>query len=796
MTDKPAPLPEEGEPADLEIALQVDSVCDAFELSWKGGERPDLETYLKTTAMPLPTLFVELVLIDMTYRQKAGEFPTLEEYADRFPHLGHALEDVTVPASQSLQNSSDISLAVSKFPRLDKFELKETLGEGAFGTVWKAWDTHLRRWVALKQFRESDSLLAHKLLLREARAVALIDHPHVVRVHEIGVQQGQDYVAFEYLPGGTLDQWMKRHRTADGRSLVTPEQAVDIALQLAKGLQAVHERNVIHRDFKPGNVLRDEQGRLKIADFGLARHGTTLSTIGGDGVLMGTVPYMSPEQCRGVSNLAAGSDLYSLGVILYELLTGQRPLTGSRMELLKKIQNDTPLPPSQLAEIPPALENICLRALEKDPRDRYPSAAAMRADLEAFQQGKWISRRRPSLLVRAARKIQAHRWTAVVLTGIALLVPLFAASQGGMDDGKKIIHFTTTPPGARIALIPLDPLTHRPLPEKIIHARQRTPIREKLALPGDYLIEAYLDDGRFHEVYRRVPDDRENVCGPTAYFGWRRDKDDFNSIKLVDITIPDKNVTDEMAFVPGNEHFFAGTESSLLTPRHERAVPAFYMDTTEVPVSVNVTLFDRTREPDLRWKKPPTMEHAYTTTWPMAVWVAELLGKRLPDEFEYELAATNGGTQEFNGPTPEEAVPDNFLPVGQPAFDHVNFNRPVFGLRTNVAEWTMTAFKAAYPPFDARRDRQLSSLSELEFRSVRGGDHVIVQGQNNDDKIHRNPRDRHRVYHYTNAPGLGFRGVRSLRPRLTPEDFGRPISTATSIPTGETLRRQKQGRQE
>lgn len=765
-------------PIDLEVALQVDSVCDAFELSWKDGNRPDLKDYLHTTSAPAKTLFVELVLIDINYRRKAGELPVLDEYVSRFPELGPALENVTVPVAQSQEASQDVMLSFSLFPRIGNFELRERIGEGAFGVVWKAWDIRLRRWVALKRFRDPESAMSRKLLLREARAVALIDHPNVVDVYEINSLEDEDYVVFEYLSGGTLAEWMKQRRTPEGGSLVTPQRAAELALQLADGLSAVHSHGVVHRDFKPGNVLLDEKEQPKIVDFGLARHSELLSTISGDGVLMGTIPYMSPEQCLGSKDVTTCSDIYSLGAVLYEILTGQRPLRGSRFELLDKIQTERPTPPSQLATVPRSLENICLRALEKNPQDRYASAAEMMADLRTFLDGKTVPRKGPSFLGRLLRGLRAN-WLTFLSVGILMtgLGSLWASRSTTSDDDRKIILLDSTPPGANVALIPLDSITGAPQPERIVHARGRTPLRERLVPPGDYLVEVYLDDGNFHEVYRRVPEDRETLSGQTAYYGWRRDNQNPDTIRLASVKIPMEPVTGRMALVPGSSNFRVGKPKDVLAPEHQRVVPPFYMDVTEVPLIVNRELFQRDGQPDLRWKRPPGMQHAFTVTWLMAVWMAEIQGKRLPDEFEYELAATNLGRQEF--PWGNDAVPEQqeFLPVGEPAFDCVTFDRPVYGLCSNVAEWTMSWSNASYPPFEARDRGKLHSLASLELRVVRGGNYGVIDGQPTIASRERDPRDRMVCNVHRISEGLGFRCARSPQPRLTPEDFSRPMGS-------------------
>jgi len=769
--------------ANLDIALQIDSVCDEFESRWKQGDRPDLEDYLQSTTFPRQTLFVELVMIDINYRSQAGEAPTLEEYASRFPHLGHTLDGITVPVSQSKETSSSISVSVSNFPKLGKFELVEKIGEGSFGLVWKARDTQLRRWVALKQFRESMSEFSQKLLLREARAVAQIEHPNVVRIHEVGTLEEQNYVTFEFAPGGNLAQWIRKQIDAEGQMTLSPTTAAEIAIQLTRGLQAIHQHKMIHRDLKSSNILLDEHGVPKIADFGLAQHRESLTTLGGDGVFLGTIPYMSPEQCHGSKLITEQSDLYSLGIILYELLTGRRPFQGSRFEMIQKIQKEAPVPPQQLnPDVPASLANICLRAIAKAPQDRYRSADQMRMDLEAFLEGKTIARAGPSLLAHLRRNLRAH-W--LTMTSVMVLIAgsgaFWGASMIALKDGKKTVRFTTQPPGAKVAFIPLDPVSGFPQPEQIVHAWGTSPVQVRLP-PGDYLVEAYFQgpDAPFHEVYRHVPLDNELLNGTlgTFYGGWKRDQEHPDIITLFPAKIPPRSITSEMAFVPPAETYRAGREGMDRSKVHTRSGPAFYMDAMEVSLATYQDMFHNPGDPDASWIAPPTRQHAFTTKWPMAVWMAERMGKRLPEGYEYERAATRNGTQNYSwgNSLPAEASQETaFQPVGFPRFDRIDYDQPIYGLCSNVAEWTMSRVAGLRTTATGHPLGRLSDLNTLKQIIIRGGSDQIVRGDPAIDEVHRDPRHFTHVKMTSVLPGLGFRCVRSSGPRLTPEDFDRPL---------------------
>ncbi len=270
---------------------------------------------------------------------------------------------------------------------LGRFQLRERLGDGGFGQVYLAYDPRLDRDVALKVLKPSarDERVMERFF-REARAAARLDHPNIVAVYDAGHDDGKCWIAYQYVRGRTL----LRQRDQQPFDLTT---SVRILLDLAEALDHAHRQGVFHRDLKPTNVLIDEQGRPRLTDFGLARRADFESDLTRDGAILGTPAYMSPEQASGRSHLAdERSDVYSLGVIFFELLCGQRPanLPSEAPTWIVKPQLGDPLPSPRSIDhtIPPALDRICLKALASDPAQRDSHARLLADDLHA-----WLRRR-------------------------------------------------------------------------------------------------------------------------------------------------------------------------------------------------------------------------------------------------------------------------------------------------------------------------------------------------------------------------------------------------------------------
>jgi WD40 repeat protein len=326
---------------------------------------------------------------------------------------------------------------------LGRFEVLRPLGQGAHGVVWLAYDPRLGREVALKVPRAS-ALASPELrrrFLREARAAAALDHPHIVAVFEAGEEGPFCYIASAYCPGPNLAAWL---RGRDGP--VPPRDAAALVAALAGAVQHAHERGVVHRDIKPSNILLGADGpaalaggpeaalaAAKITDFGLAKlDGPGDATGTQTGVVIGTPAYMAPEQAAGrPGDVGPAADVYALGVVLYELLAGRAPFEGeSAIDVLDQVRGRDPVPPGLLRpRLPAGLEAVCLKCLEKDPGRRYGSARALADDLERFLAGAPVAARPPGRLARARRWGRRHPAAAALAGAAAALLVAVAAGS-------------------------------------------------------------------------------------------------------------------------------------------------------------------------------------------------------------------------------------------------------------------------------------------------------------------------------------------------------------------------------
>lgn len=423
---------------------------------WRGGNKIPVEQYVLRAGKDLSgdtEQLLDLIYNEMILRREDGQQPHLTEYVSRFPHLADSLERLfvvdemfesrgtradngrTPTPEQSRYQTVDFTQKASTngpgpqpearrstlpdVPSLPGYEIVEVLGRGGMGLVYKARQAALNRMVAVKVIL-AGGLAGEQDIARfrtEGKAVARFQHPHIVQIYDIGEHEGLPFFSLEYCAGGSLA------KKIDGTPR-DPMEAAQLVETLARAMHSAHLQNIIHRDLKPANILLSADGQPKISDFGLAKQLDDDSQTK-SGAVMGTPSYMAPEQARGdTSNIGAHTDVYALGAILYELMTGRPPFKSSTsVDTILQVLHQEPVPPTQLQpKTPRDLETICLKCLQKAPERRYESALELAEDLRRFQAQEPITARPVGRWERARRWCRRNKLVAGLMAFVAVLL--------------------------------------------------------------------------------------------------------------------------------------------------------------------------------------------------------------------------------------------------------------------------------------------------------------------------------------------------------------------------------------
>jgi WD40 repeat protein/tRNA A-37 threonylcarbamoyl transferase component Bud32 len=466
----------------------IERIVEEFEQAWRRGQRPALADYLKAGGADRRALLVQLVHADLECRLKAGEAARVEAYLRDHPDLADDDEAVLglLAREYDLRRrlEPDLSLAEyhRRFPRHAErwlplppdssrpphdlsgastlpekpaadsvsgapdcpappgYEVVGRLGKGGMGIVYQARQTRLGRLVALKMIRDEALADAEQRarFQAEAEAVARLRHPHIVQVFDVGEHDGHPYIALEYVEGGSLAARL-------ARGPLPLREALRLLEPLARAVHHAHRAGIVHRDLTPANVLLASDGSPRVSDFGLAKRLDAGADQTRTGAVLGTPAYMAPEQAAGQGKrVGIPADVYALGAILYEMLTGRPPFRASTtLETLRRTEAEEPTPPRRLdPRLPRDIETLCLKCLEKDPTRRYASAQELAEDVRRFLAGEPV-RARPAPAWRRAAKWARRRPAAAALflvSALALAAAVAGLAWHGVEQERALAY--------------------------------------------------------------------------------------------------------------------------------------------------------------------------------------------------------------------------------------------------------------------------------------------------------------------------------------------------------------------
>jgi serine/threonine-protein kinase len=417
------------ETVSLRLERELDAACLRFEAAWRAGRRPRIEDHLGEVSEPTrPALLGELLRMELEYRAGAGERPAEAEYRSRFP----GPEGVVV-------GQVFAALGRGALPHVPGYEVLAELGRGGMGVVYKAWQIKAERFVALKMVLAGEMASGEETerFTAEARAAAGLDHPNIVPIYEVGEHAGRHYFTMKLVPDSSLAEQL-----AGGP--LPSRRAAELVRSVARAVHYAHQHQVIHRDLKPANILLDRDGQPHVTDFGLAKRLDGKAARTRTGAVIGTPGYMAPEQAAGGKGATAATDVYGLGALLYALLTGRPPFQAETLlDTLTQVVNQPPAPPRLLnPNIDDDLETICLKCLEKEPAERYPTAEKLAEELDRYLGGEPIEAHPPNWVRNLSRQLGKRRevleplsWSYILFFGGAVTflthLAIFRITQPG-----------------------------------------------------------------------------------------------------------------------------------------------------------------------------------------------------------------------------------------------------------------------------------------------------------------------------------------------------------------------------